>query len=120
MFRFDPYSASIAKFKAGDLSISPERAKENLKIFERLSKESHVQIKQYQAWMGQLKPYLIKAVSFFDEEKSFYGHLTPKDLVIGFGAVLGPKARLAMKRMPAVAYLPQKPPHVYTEMSNLD
>jgi hypothetical protein len=80
------------------------------------------QIKQYQKWMGRLKPYLIKAVtlaSIPDVERSgFSGELNQQDLEIVHSAA-GHQA-LPMKKMPIVVYLPFKPRQVYTSLSMVD
>lgn len=108
-----------AELRAGAPNMSPERTKQTLQLQKSIRKGIDAKIERYQGWTGQLKPYLIKAVSFFDKEESFSGRLNREGLVIEFGAALGRNARMTMKRMPAVVYLPQKPPHVYTEMGNM-
>ncbi len=68
-------------------------------------------IKNYEEWQKGLKPYLIKAVCFGGATAPFFGGMVSDNLFIshiGLGSQL-----LPMQRMPVVAYLPEKPKHIY-------
>jgi hypothetical protein len=104
----------------GRLRYSPREAKQLSKEQRPLIDAKNAEIKQFEKWMGRLKPYLIRGVGF--NEESFSGLIVPKGLRLDFGGAFEVKGvlRLAMKKMPAVAYLPYKPPRVYTEMGLMD
>jgi hypothetical protein len=113
------YQKHSEELKArGSPSLSADQIKRDIRIGEELIKENVGVIRQYEEWMGRLKPYLIRAVGLFDEQ-NFDGYLISHDLILYFGTTPRPGQRLAMKRMPAVAYLPIKPQRVFTYMSNL-
>jgi hypothetical protein len=95
---------------------------------QSLIKDSNAEIKRYQEWMGRLRPYLIRSVTFREshdahkvgQREDFDGIIGSGNLVIYFGSSgVTSNSRFRMIRMPVVAYLPIKPRHVYTEMTLL-
>jgi hypothetical protein len=92
---------------------------QDIRNIRGIMRHTNSRIEEYRSWL-RLKPYLVRAVSFFDDETSFSAELTPKALIITFGASGGRLAHWTMKKTPTVVYLPRQPQRVYTEMSNLD
>ena len=75
-----------------------------------MPEELNSQIATLREWEHQLKPYLIKAVALRETEL-FEGTFFSEDLLI-YQGVMGHHP-LPMMRMPVVAFLPEKPRHVY-------
>lgn len=108
--------ARISELKSG----SPERDGSHGQALASLVKELDGESKQYEHWIGRLKPYLVKAVAFSYLPQGFTGELISDDFIITFGTVLeGSGGRLVMVRMPTVAYLPKRPRRVFTDLHNM-
>lgn len=112
-----------AELKAGhDPHVSAREANQELQGRQFEVNKYTGEIKQYQAWVGRLKPYLTKAVTLAStpevERSGFWGEVNSEDLAIVHSAS-GNQA-LPMKRMPLIIYLPAKPRHVYTGLSMLE
>ena len=120
--------ALIKEMNARKNEYSPHELQEAVQGQLALIRDKKAEINRYQAWMGRLKPYLIKAVTFQEthnaykpyQREDFDGIFGADNLVIYFGSagVTG-NVRFKMIRIPVVAYLPKKPQHVYTEMTLL-
>ena len=114
----DEYQKQIAETQ-NNTRMPLGSVEQDIRNIRGIMKHTSSRIEEYRSWL-QLKPYLVRAVSFFDDEKSFSAELTPKGLIITFGASGGRLAHWTMKKIPTVVYLPHQPQRVYTQMSNLD
>ncbi|HEY4284333.1 MAG TPA: hypothetical protein VGM62_14815 [Chthoniobacterales bacterium] len=76
------------------------------------------EVADYTAWRGQLRPYLIKAVSLNPQGLGFHAKFADKTLFLDQITPIG-DTPVPMINMPVVAFLPVKPDKIYTSFTTV-